>query len=54
MDAKTLKRVIRAVLAVALLVLAGRELATAGLTTAAFIAGGAGLLFLLAAITGKG
>lgn len=54
MDAKTIKRILYAVIAAALFAVAGREFGAAGFTPQAGLAGGAGLILLFSAVTGKG
>jgi hypothetical protein len=54
MDAKTIKRILYGVVAGVLFLLAGREVRAAGLTPEAGLAGGAGLILLFSAATGKG
>lgn len=54
MNVRTINRIIRGVLAAALLAIAGKEGIASGLTPGAVIAGGLGFYFLLGAATGKG
>lgn len=54
MDAKTAKRILFTLVAAGLFLLAGREVRAAGLTPEAGLAGGAGLILLFSAATGKG
>ena len=54
MDTKTIKRIVYAILAAVLLVVGGREMAVAGFTPTTIVAGSAGIVFLLSAITGAG
>lgn len=54
MDAKTINRIIRAVLAALLLAFAGQQGLTAGWSTGPVIAGALGAYFLFGAVTGKG
>jgi hypothetical protein len=53
-NAKTSKRILYGVIALAFLAVAGQELAAVGLTLKAVAGGGAGLLLGFAALTGAG
>ncbi len=54
MNAKTSKRILYGVIALAFLAVAGQELVALGLTLKAVAGGGAGLLLGFAALTGAG
>jgi hypothetical protein len=54
MNKKTITRIAYGLIAVVLLVLAGREIATLGMTAEGVAAGGIGVLLAFMAITGAG
>ena len=54
MNKKTITRIVYGLIAVALLVVAGREFATSGMTTEGAAAGGIGVVLAFMAITGAG
>lgn len=54
MDAKSINRIIRGVLAALLLAFAGHQGVTVGFSPGVVITGGLGAYFLLGAATGKG
>lgn len=54
MSAKNIKRVLYAVVGLAMLLVAGREVATAGFSSEAAMAGSLGVVFAFMAATGVG
>lgn len=54
MDKKTIKRMLYGIVALAFLLIAGREFAVAGVSLESVVAGGAGLCLGFMAVTGMG